>query len=191
MAHDAFLGVGTIGLLAALAILKLLVTSLCLGSGASGGLFTPVMSTGGVLGCALGLAWSHLWSGAPTGAYALIGAAAMISAGMQAPLAALVSILELTHNGFSLLIPMIAATAAHPSHRRLLDLQRPTPGRPRRIQPGSSATFSQSRVISNIEHPAQSGRAASARRFTTGRPCSLATSCGKSDGVVRGRFRPA
>ena len=67
MAHDAFLGAGTIGLLAALSILKPLVTSLCLGSGASGGLFTPVMSTGAVLGGALGLAWSHLWPGGPAG----------------------------------------------------------------------------------------------------------------------------
>ncbi|MDQ2760686.1 MAG: chloride channel protein [Actinomycetota bacterium] len=121
MAHDAFLGAGTIGLLAALAILKPLVTSLCLGSGASGGLFTPVMSTGAVLGGALGLAWSHLWPGAPTGAYALIGAAAMISAGMQAPLAALVLVLELTHNGFSLLIPMIAATAVATAVTRHID----------------------------------------------------------------------
>ena len=42
----------------------------------------------------LGLAWTHLWPGSPAGAYAMIGAAAMIGAGMQAPLAALVFVLD-------------------------------------------------------------------------------------------------
>jgi CIC family chloride channel protein len=121
MAHDAFLGAGTIGLLAALAILKPLVTSLCLSSGASGGLFTPVLSTGAVLGAALGLAWSHFWPGAPAGAYAVIGAAAMIGAGMQAPLAALLLVLELTHNGFAIAVPMVAATTLATLVTRHLD----------------------------------------------------------------------
>jgi chloride channel protein, CIC family len=121
MAHDAFLSTGTIGLFLVLAILKPLVTSLCLSSGASGGLFTPVMSTGAVLGAGLGLAWSQLWPGSPAGAYAMIGGAAMIGAGMQAPLAALVLILELTHSGFSIMIPMMAATGVATLVARRLD----------------------------------------------------------------------
>ena len=40
----------------------------------------------------------------------MVGAAAMIGAAMQAPLAALVLVLELTHSGFELMAPMIAAT---------------------------------------------------------------------------------
>ena len=121
MAHDAFIGVGSLGLFAVLAILKPLVTSLCLASGASGGLFTPVMSTGAVLGAALGLAWSHLWPGSPVGAYAMVGGAAMIAAGTQAPLAALTLILEFTHSGFSLLAPMMAATVLATVVSRQLD----------------------------------------------------------------------
>jgi CIC family chloride channel protein len=111
MAHGAFLGIGTIGLLLALGALKPLVTSLCLASGASGGLFTPVMSTGAVLGGGLGLVWAALWPGASAGACALVGASAMIGAGMQAPLAALALVLELTHSGFSIMVAMMAATA--------------------------------------------------------------------------------
>jgi CIC family chloride channel protein len=111
MAHEVFLGGGTLGLLLALSALKPLVTSLCLGSGASGGLFTPVLSTGAVLGAGLGIAWSGLWPGSATGAYALVGAAGMIGAGMQAPLAALALVAELTHGGFSIMVPMMAATA--------------------------------------------------------------------------------
>ncbi len=121
MAHDVFGGAGGIALLATLCVLKPVVTALCLGSGASGGLFTPVMSTGAVLGGVLGGVWSHLWPGAPLGAYAMIGAAALIGAGMQAPLAALVLVLELTHSGFSLMIPLMAATATATAVARHVD----------------------------------------------------------------------
>ena len=111
MAHDAFVGVGGLGLLFALFALKPLVTTLTLGSGAAGGVFTPFLATGAALGGFLGLAWTHLWPGSPVGAFALIGAAAMIGAAMQAPLAGLVLVLELAHNGFDLMIPMMTATA--------------------------------------------------------------------------------
>jgi len=50
MAHDVFLGGGTLGLLLVLTVLTPAGTALCLSSGASGGLFTPVTSTGAVLG---------------------------------------------------------------------------------------------------------------------------------------------
>ncbi len=121
MAHDAFVGVGGIGTLAALSVLKPLVTSLCLGSGASGGLFTPTMSTGAVLGGFLGASWSQLWPGSPVGAYAMIGAAAVIGAAMQAPLAALALVLELTHTGFSLMVPMLLATVIATAITRWID----------------------------------------------------------------------
>lgn len=109
MAHRAFLGQGTLGLLVALFALKPLVTALCLGSGASGGLFTPFMSTGAVFGAASGIAWSMLWPGSPAGAFALVGAAAMLGSSIQAPLAGLVLVLELTHSGFGLMVPVTAA----------------------------------------------------------------------------------
>ncbi len=121
MAHDVFLGGGGFALLFALFALKPLVTALCLGSGASGGLFTPTMSTGAVLGGFLGMVWSLLWPGAPVGAYAMIGASAMIGAAMQAPLAALALVLELTHSGFQLMIPMMAATMIATATSRYID----------------------------------------------------------------------
>ena len=111
MAHDAFLGIGGFGLLMTLFALKPLVTAMCLGSGASGGLFTPTLSTGAVLGGALGIAWNLAWPGSPSGAFAMVGAAAMIGAAMQAPLSGLALVLELTHGGLGLLVPMMAATA--------------------------------------------------------------------------------
>ena len=110
MAHGAFIGTGSAILLLALFALKPLVTAATLGSGAAGGVFTPFLSTGAVLGGFFGIVWTHVWPGTPIGAFALVGAAAMIGASMQAPLAGLVLVLELTHSSFSLVIPMMAAT---------------------------------------------------------------------------------
>ena len=110
MAHEAFLGVGGIGLLFALFALKPFVTAMMLGSGAAGGVFTPFLATGALFGAFFGALWIHMWPGTPVGAFALVGAAAMIGASMQAPLAGLVLVFEFTHSGFSLAIPMMAAT---------------------------------------------------------------------------------
>jgi H+/Cl- antiporter ClcA len=92
MAHDAFVGAGGLGLFFALFALKPVLTTLTLGSGAAGGVFTPFLATGAMLGAFLGAAWVHVWPGTPIGAFALVGAAAMIGAAMQAPLAGLVLI---------------------------------------------------------------------------------------------------
>jgi chloride channel protein, CIC family len=121
MAHDAFIGAASLPLLLALVALKPLVTAMCLGSGASGGLFTPTLSTGAVLGGALGILWSLAWPGSPAGAYALVGATAMLGAAMQAPLAALALTLELTQGQFQLMIPVIAATVAAVAIARRID----------------------------------------------------------------------
>ncbi len=110
MADDAFRGTAGLAVLLPLAALKPLVTALCLGSGASGGLFTPTLSTGAVLGGAAGIAWSLAWPGSPSGAYAVVGAAAMLGAAMQAPLTGLVLMLELTSGGFGIMMPIVAAT---------------------------------------------------------------------------------
>lgn len=121
MARDAFLGVGTLGLFVVLAVLKPFVTALCLGSGAVGGLLTPTLSTGAVLGGFLGTAWGLLWPGAPVGAYAMLGAAAMLGAGMQAPLVALALVLELTHSGFALMVPAAIVTLIATAVARWVD----------------------------------------------------------------------
>jgi CIC family chloride channel protein len=117
--------VGTLGggllTLLALVVLKPLLTVLCLGSGASGGLFTPVMSTGAVLGLLLGRLWLHVWPGPALASLAIIVAAAMTGAAMQAPLAALVLVLELTGTTQPILIPMVLATAIATGVTRRLD----------------------------------------------------------------------
>jgi chloride channel protein, CIC family len=121
MAHDAFLGGDDWTLLLVLFALKPVVTLLCLGSGASGGLFTPVLSTGAVFGGAIGILWSMAWPGSPSGAYAMVGAAAMLGAGMQAPLAGLALVLELTNSGLQIIVPLMLATITATAVARHLD----------------------------------------------------------------------
>jgi chloride channel protein, CIC family len=141
MAHDAFLGLGGLGLLFALFALKPLVTAMMLGSGAAGGVFTPFLATGALFGAFFGALWIHLWPGTPVGAFALVGAAAMIGASMQAPLAGLVLVFELTHSGFSLAAPMMAATVIATFLVRQIDGYSIYSARlPRREDPATFAT---------------------------------------------------
>jgi chloride channel protein, CIC family len=105
----ALVGRLSVALLAVLLVLKPLVTAACLGSGAPGGLFTPTLAFGTLLGGLLGEAWIQLWPGAPLGSFAIIGGAAVLAASMQGPLAAVVLLLELTHHGDALLVPMLLA----------------------------------------------------------------------------------
>jgi H+/Cl- antiporter ClcA len=116
-----FAAVYNVPLGGALFTAEILLGSLCLGSGMSGGLFTPVLSTGAAFGGVLGAAWSLLWPGVPSGAYAMIGAAALIGAAMQAPLSALVLVLELTHVGFGLVLPMTVAVVTATAVARWVD----------------------------------------------------------------------
>lgn len=104
---------GSTGLLAlaALSLLKPLSTSLTLGSGVSGGLFTPTFSFGAVLGAFLGHSWSYLWAGSDPASHAVIGAAAMLSAGMQAPVAGIAFAIELTGNSDNIMVATLVAVA--------------------------------------------------------------------------------
>lgn len=122
MAHDVFVASsGAASLLLVLGVLKPLMTALCLGGGASGGLFTPVMSSGAVLGGGFGILWSDLWPGAPVGAFAIVGAAAAIGSAMQAPITGLALVLELTHSGFALMTAMLLATTVATAVARYVD----------------------------------------------------------------------
>jgi CIC family chloride channel protein len=99
----------SVALLAVLLVLKPLVTAACLGSGAPGGLFTPTLAYGVLLGGLLGEAWAQIWPGAPLGSYAIIGGAAVLGASMQGPLAAVVLLLELTHHADALMVAILIA----------------------------------------------------------------------------------
>lgn len=109
--------------LAALLLLKPLATAACLGTGAPGGLFTPTMTFGALLGGVLGHLWLHIWPDAPAGAFALVGAGVVLAATTKGPISALVLTLELTHHLDGLLVPLLLATAGAVSIAYRLDPQ--------------------------------------------------------------------
>lgn len=121
MAHSAFLGEYGIVMLLVLLALKPIVTALCLGSGVTGGLFTPTFSTGAMLGGMLGGLWHLAFHGGSIAAYAVIGAGAMLGAGLQAPLAGIVLTIELTGSTLGLAVPLLVATALATLTARYLD----------------------------------------------------------------------
>lgn len=111
VAELAFTGQVAPLLLLALVLLKPAATLLCLGSGTPGGLFTPSLATGALLGGLLGLPWLHLWPGVPAGLFAVLGAGALLAATTQGPISAVVLMMELTGHARSAIVPMLLIVA--------------------------------------------------------------------------------
>ncbi len=99
-----------LGLLLALVVMKIVATSLTLGSGGSGGVFVPSLFVGSALGGALGTAvarWAPFAHGGP-GAYALVGMGAVVAATSHAPLTGIVIMFELTGD-YQIILPVMLA----------------------------------------------------------------------------------
>jgi chloride channel protein, CIC family len=108
-------------LLGTLLVLRPLATVACLGSGVPGGLFTPSLALGALLGGVLGLAWSSIWPGVPPGLFAVIGAAAVLAATTHGPISAVVLIIELTGRDRSFILPLLVAVVTATVTARTLD----------------------------------------------------------------------
>ncbi|OXI29944.1 chloride channel protein [Burkholderia sp. AU16741] len=106
-----FDGTLTIGFAATLLVLKVLIEAGSLRVGAEGGLLTPGLANGALLGVVLGGLWSAVWPGASLGGCALIGATAFLAASMQMPITAVVLMLEFTRANHDSLVPMLLAVA--------------------------------------------------------------------------------
>jgi CIC family chloride channel protein len=101
----------TIFLLLGLALAKLAATALTRGSGGSGGLFTPSLAFGALVGGAYGY-WMHsLWPhiASPYGAYAAVGMAAVMAGTSHAPISAILILFEFTGN-YDLILPVMLAS---------------------------------------------------------------------------------
>jgi H+/Cl- antiporter ClcA len=97
-------------LLLLLLVLKPAATALCMRSGAPGGMFTPSLTAGAMLGGVLGYVWSIFWPGVPPGLFALLGAGAVVGATTQGPVSAVVLIMELTGRDRSFILPLLLIT---------------------------------------------------------------------------------
>ena len=121
--QETFTSAPTLPVLAVLVLLKPLATAACLGSGAPGGLFTPTMTLGAVLGAALGLVWLSVWPGGPVGPYAAVGSAAVLAAATQGPLSAIVLTLELTRRLDWIIVPVAIGVAGATASARALEVR--------------------------------------------------------------------
>lgn len=102
----------SLGVLILLSTLKLLTVSLTLGSGASGGIFSPGLFMGATLGGAYGIIMDWLFPGLTVSppAFAVAGMAGVIGGSTGAALAAIVMIFEMTLD-YNVIIPMTITVA--------------------------------------------------------------------------------
>jgi chloride channel protein, CIC family len=110
-----------VDVLLALVVAKLLLTALTVASGIPIGIIGPVLVIGAAAGALMGLLGGWIWParGADPGVYAMLGMAAMMGAVLQAPLAALMALLELTHNPNIILPGMLAVVVSGLTSRQL------------------------------------------------------------------------
>ncbi|AZM97856.1 chloride channel protein [Vreelandella venusta] len=110
-----------ITVLLALMIAKLLITALTVAGGVPIGIIGPVLVVGAATGALGGMLGGWVWpdKAADPGIYAMLGMAAMMGAVLQAPLAALMALLELTHSPHVMLPGMLVVVVACLTSRQL------------------------------------------------------------------------
>jgi chloride channel protein, CIC family len=107
--------------LLALAVGKIIVTSLTLNGGGSGGVFTPSLYVGAATGGSVGVLLAKLF---PTlaihpEAYALVGMGALIAGATDAPITGMLLVFEMT-NDYAIVLPlMLTVVVSHVVARRL------------------------------------------------------------------------
>ncbi|MDR5874378.1 chloride channel protein [Halomonas sp. CUBES01] len=111
----------TVQVLLALMAVKLVVTGLTVAGGVPIGIIGPVLVMGAATGALSGLLGAWVWEAkaADPGVYAMLGMAAMMGAVLQAPLAALMALLELTHTPGIMLPGMLVVVVACLTSRQL------------------------------------------------------------------------
>ena len=120
--HLTLYGNLEVWLMLLLVFMKLIATSLTLGSGNSGGIFAPSLFMGAVAGGAFGVLVHALFPGvtATPGAYALVGMAGMVAGATHAPITALLIIFEMTSDYRIILPLMVTVVFSALLARRLL-----------------------------------------------------------------------
>lgn len=112
--NHAFMGDLAIHLLLLIAVVKLIATVISIGLGMPAGLIGPILFIGAILGSLAGLLLGQFhFSVSHPGLYAMLGMGAMMGATLQAPLAALLALLELTGNQNIIFPGMLAIVSAN------------------------------------------------------------------------------
>ncbi|CAD6557414.1 ClcB-like voltage-gated chloride channel protein [Paraburkholderia sabiae] len=89
-------------------VFKLIATAATVGSGAVGGVFTPTLFVGAVIGSLFGIGMNALWPHATSApfAYAMVGMGAFLAGATQAPLMAILMIFEMTLS-YQVVLPLM------------------------------------------------------------------------------------
>ena len=111
----------SVWLMGLLFVAKILATSISLGAGASGGIFSPSLFIGATLGGSFGALLAVLWPelGFNPVQFAIIGMAAIVGGSTGAAMTAIFMIFEMTAN-YSVIVPGIIAVACAIGVRRTL-----------------------------------------------------------------------
>jgi CIC family chloride channel protein len=107
---QAMRGQYTWKLLAVLAALKIIATTLSFASGTPGGMFAPTLFIGAMLGGAVG-GVEHLWFPHLTGSngtYALVGMGVLFAGFLRVPMTSVFMVLEVSGN-YEIIVPVIVA----------------------------------------------------------------------------------
>jgi CIC family chloride channel protein len=136
-------------LLVLLAVLKIVATALCYGSGNAGGIFGPSLFIGAMIGGSVGSVAHTLLPGytAEPGAYALVGMGTAFAGIVRTPLTSVIMIFEMTRD-YTIIVPLMISNliAFYISHK----LQK---------EPIYEALAGQDGVrLPNVESRAQAGR---------------------------------
>jgi CIC family chloride channel protein len=120
--NAALLGQVAIPLLFALPFLKLAATALCAGVGIPGGLFTPSLFYGALIGGAIGEVVQRVVPSidAPSGAFALIGMAGVLAGTTHAAVSSVLIIFELTGD-YDVILPLMLSAAVAAATSRMLE----------------------------------------------------------------------
>lgn len=108
-----------------IAVAKLFVTPFVIGLGIPGGLIGPLLVIGACVGGAIGVVLNTVVPGlnASTGFYVILGMTGMMAATLNAPLASLVAVLELSYNPHMIFPAMLVIVVACVTTRQLFKLE--------------------------------------------------------------------
>jgi len=95
-------------LMITLAVLKIIATALCYGSGNAGGIFGPALFIGAMIGGAVGSVAHTLFPGytADPGAYALVGMGTAFAGIVRTPMTSVIMIFEVTRD-YTIIVPLM------------------------------------------------------------------------------------
>ena len=123
--ESAILGKIGFEILIAILFAKILATAISSGFGLPGGIIGPMLFIGGILGGILGFTANLFFpeTSSSSSFYVLLGMAAMMAAVINAPLAALITVLELTYNPHIIFPTMLIIVISVVATRQLFNCQ--------------------------------------------------------------------